>query len=61
MKQSEVDPARDQEHARKQIIELLRHVAREMVRRIAIESTSTPKDAEIVSFKHGSAHRKGER
>ena len=58
MIQNEVDPAPEQEHSRKQILELLRHVAREMVRRIAAASNNSPRDAGTVSLKQGSAQHK---
>jgi hypothetical protein len=61
MNQHEVEPAPEQDHARKQILELLRHVAREMVRRIAAVSKNTPRDAGTLSLKQGSAQRKGKR
>src|SRR4051812_5183670 len=55
MNHNEVDAAPEQEHARKQILELLRQVAREMVRRIAATSQNAPRDAGGVNLKQGSA------
>ncbi len=42
----DVDPAPAQEHVREQILELLRHIAREVVRRIASANKKPQSDAE---------------
>jgi formamidopyrimidine-DNA glycosylase len=58
MNQYEVDPARGPEQLRQQQLELLRHVAREVVRRIAAANNGTPSEARNVDIKKGSAQRK---
>jgi hypothetical protein len=61
MNQHEPDPARQEEQIRQQILELLRLVVREMVRRIAAAGNSSPGAAETPGSKQRSTTRKSTR
>lgn len=54
MNRQDVDPAPAQEHVREQILELLRHIAREVVRRIATANERPPTDADPTVHTQGS-------